>query len=50
MCQERLSEIVRVIRNTAGKNSLIDLHRFFLSNRLAYDHLCDGYLPDAVVQ
>ena len=50
--QERLSGLARVVRSLAGENSLplIDLHRTFLDNRLAYDHLYEGWLPDGVAQ
>jgi lysophospholipase L1-like esterase len=50
--QGRLSDLVRVVRTLADKKSLdlIDLHRSFLDNRLAYDHLYEGWLPDGVAQ
>jgi hypothetical protein len=52
MIQNRLSDLVRAVRQTAEKRSLsmIDLNRFFLENRLAYDHLFEGRFPDGVAQ
>ncbi len=50
--QERLSALARSVRKLAEEKSvdLIDLHRFFLDTRLAYDHLYEGWLPDGVAQ
>lgn len=50
--QSNLSGLVQVIRDLAKEKSLslIDFHQFFLANRLAYDHLFEGWLPDAVAQ
>jgi lysophospholipase L1-like esterase len=50
--QDRLSALAQVVRMLADKKSLdlIDLHRYFLDTRLAYDHLFEGRLPDAVAQ
>ena len=50
--QTHLSELVQVIRDLAKEKSLplIDFHQYFLDNRLAYDHLFEGWLPDAVAQ
>ena len=50
--QANLSEYVRIIHNLAKEKSLplINLHKFFLDNRLAYDHLYEGWLPDGVAQ
>jgi lysophospholipase L1-like esterase len=50
--QEKLLQIVQSIRSLAEKRSLplIDLHRFFMENRLAYNHLFEGWLPDGVAQ
>ena len=50
--RERLSTLAQVVRRLAeGKSlDLIDLNRYFLDHRLAYDHLFEGWLPDAVAQ
>jgi lysophospholipase L1-like esterase len=50
--QERLSALAQAVRSLAEEKSLllIDLHRYFLDNRLAYDHLFEGWLPDGVAQ
>ncbi len=50
--QERLSALAQAVRKLAEEKSLdlIDLHRYFLDNRLAYDHLYEGWLPDGVAQ
>jgi lysophospholipase L1-like esterase len=50
--QECLSRLAQVVRSLADEKSLalIDLHRYFLDNRLAYDHLFEGWLPDGVAQ
>ena len=50
--QAHLSGLVQAIRDLAEEKSLslIDFHQFFLDNRLAYDHLFEGWLPDAVAQ
>ncbi|MEA3477030.1 MAG: GDSL-type esterase/lipase family protein [Bacteroidota bacterium] len=50
--QAHLTRLVQVIRNLAKEKSLplIDFHQYFLGNRLAYDHLFEGWLPDAVAQ
>jgi lysophospholipase L1-like esterase len=50
--QERLSALAQEIRSLAEEKSLdlIDVHRYFLDNRLAYDHLYEGWLPDGVAQ
>ncbi len=50
--QERLSVLAQAVRNLAEEKSLplIDLNRYFLDNRLAYDHLYEGWLPDGVAQ
>jgi lysophospholipase L1-like esterase len=50
--QERLSVLAQSIRKLAGEKSLdlIDLHRYFLDNRLAFDHFYEGWLPDGVAQ
>jgi lysophospholipase L1-like esterase len=50
--QERLSYLAQVVRNLAEEKSLplIDLNRYFLDNRLAYDHLFEGWLPDGLAQ
>ncbi len=50
--QERLSALAQAVRKVAEERSLdlIDLHRYFLNTRLAYDHLYEGWLPDAVAQ
>jgi lysophospholipase L1-like esterase len=50
--QKRLSALAQVVRKLAEEKSLllIDLHRYFLDNRLAYDHLHEGWLPDGVAQ
>ena len=50
--QERLSRLAQVVRSLAEEKSLalIDLNRYFLDNRLAYDHLFEGWLPDGVAQ
>jgi hypothetical protein len=50
--QARLSSLVQAVRQIAGDRSLplIDLSQFFLDNRLAYEHLFEGRLPDGVAQ
>ena len=50
--QAHLTGMVQVIRDIAEKKklSLIDFYQYFLDNRLAYDHLFEGWLPDAVAQ
>ena len=50
--QAHLSRLVQTIRDLATQKSLplIDLYQYFVDNRLAYDHLFEGYLPDAVAQ
>ncbi|RKY89026.1 hypothetical protein DRQ15_09350 [candidate division KSB1 bacterium] len=50
--QQRLSDLAQVVRKLAEEGSLglIDLNRYFLENRLAYDHLFEGWLPDGVAQ
>ena len=50
--QERLSVLAQSVRKLAEEKSLplIDLHRYFLDTRLAYDHLFEGWLPDGVAQ
>jgi lysophospholipase L1-like esterase len=50
--QERLSDLAQEVRSLAEEKSLdlIDLHRYFLDTRLAYDHLYEGWLPDGVAQ
>ena len=50
--QARLSGIVQAIRDLAEKKklSLIDFYNYFNDNQLAYDHLFEGWLPDAVAQ
>ncbi len=50
--QERLSDLAQEVRSMAEEKSLdlIDLHRYFLETRLAYDHLFEGWLPDGVAQ
>ena len=50
--QERLSHLAQVVRSLAEEKSLalIDLNCYFLDNRLAYDHLFEGWLPDGVAQ
>ena len=50
--QAHLSGHVQAIRDLAEKKkmSLIDFYQYFLDNRLAYDHLFEGWLPDAVAQ
>jgi lysophospholipase L1-like esterase len=50
--QERLSALAQAVRSLTEEKSLplIDLHRYFLDTRLAYDHLYEGWLPDGVAQ
>ena len=50
--QAYLTGMVQAIRDLAKEKSLplIDLYRYFSDNRLAYDHLFEGWLPDAVAQ
>ena len=50
--QEHLSCLAQVVRNLAEGRCLplVDLHRYFLDNHLAYDHLYEGWLPDGVAQ
>ncbi|MBE9512133.1 MAG: hypothetical protein IMY71_14785 [Bacteroidetes bacterium] len=50
--QAHLTGLVQAIRDIAEKKklSLIDLYQYFLDNHLAYDHLFEGWLPDAVAQ
>jgi lysophospholipase L1-like esterase len=50
--QARLAEFAKVVCGVARKQSLrvVDLHRFFLENRLAYEHLFKGWQPDGVAQ
>jgi hypothetical protein len=50
--QERLSALAQIVRSLGEEKSLplIDLHRYFLDTRLAYDHLYEGWLPDGVAQ
>jgi lysophospholipase L1-like esterase len=50
--QERLSDLAQAVRSIAEEKSLdlIDLHRYFLDTRLAYDHIYEGCLPDGVAQ
>ena len=50
--QAHLTGLVQVIRDLSKEKSLplIDFHQYFLDNRLAYDHLFEGWLPDAVAQ
>ncbi|MFH1007019.1 MAG: GDSL-type esterase/lipase family protein [Candidatus Latescibacterota bacterium] len=50
--QARLAERAHAVRRLAEELSipLIDLHRYFLDTRLAYDHLDKGFLPDGVAQ
>ena len=50
--QTHLSELVQIIRDLAKEKSLplIDFYQYFLDNRLAYNHLFEGWLPDAVAQ
>ncbi|MFH1007025.1 MAG: SGNH/GDSL hydrolase family protein [Candidatus Latescibacterota bacterium] len=50
--QERLSALAQVVRDLAREKllDLIDVNRYFLRNRLAYDHLDRGWLPDGVAQ
>ena len=50
--QAHLTGLVQTIRDLAEEKSLtlIDIYQYFLDNRLAYDHLFEGWLPDAVAQ
>ena len=50
--QERLSALAQAVRKLADEKllPLIDLHRYFMDTRLAYDHLFEGWLPDGVAQ
>ena len=50
--QAHLSDLVQAIRDMAQEKKLplIDLFKYFLDNRLAYNHLFKGWLPDAVAQ
>jgi hypothetical protein len=50
--QARLSSLFQAVRQIAGERSLplIDLSQFFLDNRLAYEHLFEGRIPDGVAQ
>ncbi|MEA1878053.1 MAG: GDSL-type esterase/lipase family protein, partial [Bacteroidota bacterium] len=50
--QAHLSGMVQNIRDLAKERKLplIDFHRYFLDNHLAYSHLFEGWLPDAVAQ
>ena len=50
--QAHLTEIVQIIRDLAQekKLSIIDFNQYFNDNSLAYDHLFEGWLPDAVAQ
>ena len=50
--QAHLTGLVQTIRDLAEEKSLtlIDFYQYFLDNRLAYDHLFEGWLPDAVAQ
>ncbi|MEA3477029.1 MAG: GDSL-type esterase/lipase family protein [Bacteroidota bacterium] len=50
--QAHLSGLVQVIRDLTKEKSLplIDIYQYFLDNSLAYDHLFEGWLPDAVAQ
>jgi len=50
--QGRLSDLAQAVRRLAEARNLplIDVNEFFLRNRLAYDHLCEGWLPDGVAQ
>ena len=50
--QAHLTGLVQVIRDLAEEKSLplIDFYQYFLGNRLAYDHLFEGWLPDGVAQ
>ena len=50
--QAHLTGLVQVIRDLAEKKklSLIDFYNYFNDNQLAYDHLFEGWLPDAVAQ
>ena len=50
--QARTAGVAQAVRDLAHERSLavIDLHGWFLDHRLAYDHLFEGRLPDAVAQ
>jgi len=50
--QVHLSGLVQTIRDLAEEKSLIliDFYQYFLDNHLAYNHLFEGWLPDAVAQ
>ena len=50
--QAHLYGLVQTIRDLAKEKSLplIDFYQYFLDNRLAYNHLFEGWLPDAVAQ
>ena len=50
--QTHLAGLVQIIRDLAKEKMLplIDFYQYFLVNHLAYDHLFEGYLPDAVAQ
>ena len=50
--QGRLSDLAQEMRRLAQARSLplIDVNEFFLGNRLVYDHLGEGWLPDGVAQ
>ena len=52
MRKAHLSGLVQAIRDIAEKKklSLIDFYQYFMDNRLAYNHLFEGWLPDAVAQ
>ena len=50
--QAHLTGLVKIIRDLAEEKSLtlIDFYKYFNNNSLAYDHLFEGWLPDAVAQ
>ncbi|MCD6347497.1 MAG: hypothetical protein J7L96_08780 [Bacteroidales bacterium] len=50
--QVHLSDLVQNIRDLAKERKLplIDFYQYFLDNHLAYSHLFEGWLPDAVAQ
>ncbi|MCK4465905.1 MAG: hypothetical protein KAU83_09350, partial [Bacteroidales bacterium] len=50
--QALLTGLVQTIRDLAKEKNLplIDFYNYFNDNRLAYDHLFEGWLPDAVAQ
>ena len=50
--QEKLAACVQEVRELADAQSLplIDIYQYFRDNRLMYDHLYEGWLPDGVAQ